>query len=173
MRCSAASAQTAITNDQANHYYQACLTEPADSRMDLKARQALCACNAAHLVQNMSQEDYAAIGKDGDAGQDAFRHFILNIYTPCMSIPVGDIVYGDCMQLPNLSMMGLKAGTAPVCRCTGDKTASWFTDNGRDLVAAILRDQPDTVNPFDPVMANPDLKRVAYDNLTACTGTAR
>ncbi len=159
--------QTVISKEMANAYYNSCLSKP-DPRMKPETQAALCACTSAQMTEKMSVEDVQVMGQNNQAGRDKLNFMLINVYAPCMSFPVSDMVEDSCLKDEKISMMQLKGSRPALCHCMGTKTGTWFTGAGRQLMAEVLKKNQNISDPVSPVMDTPAFQKASYDNLVSC-----
>ncbi|MCB9991717.1 MAG: hypothetical protein H6867_10190 [Rhodospirillales bacterium] len=160
-----AQAQTPISKDEANNFYYACKSKQ-DPRMSPETQDAMCACNAAMMVEHMSVEDVMTMKEQSQAGRDMLNKMLLEVYTPCINYPVQDLVQAECMRNPNMARAG--GSLEQVCACAAEKTAQWFAKDGKTLMRQILERTPNILDPIEPIMESRDFKGASYSNMMAC-----
>jgi len=163
----AAIAQTAMSKEQANNYYASCKAKQ-DPRMSTPAQDAFCACTSVKMMEAMSVEDVQTMAGNDQAGRNALNKMLIDVYAPCMSYPVEELVGAKCYNDPKLGALGLKKSKEKICDCVGQKTAAWFVDEGRDLMRNVLAQNPNIFDPIDPVMESAAFKSQSYENMMHC-----
>ncbi len=161
-----AAAQTAISEEMANAYYENCKNRP-DPRMKPETQDALCACTSVMMMEHMSVEDVQTMKGNDQAGRNALNKMMLEVYAPCMNYPVQDLVGSQCMENPQIARTAGVSKKA-LCECMAKKTATWFTDEGRALIARVIRENPNVYDPIGPVMESSTFKSKSYSHMMAC-----
>ena len=91
---------------------------------------------------------------------------LLDVYTPCMQAPLAEMVRDQCIQDEKVDFG--KMHKSDLCTCTADKTAAWFTTNGRDMMAEVLAADPNIYDPMEPVLNSVKFKQESMANMLAC-----
>lgn len=164
---SPAQAQTKITKEQANNYYFNCKSKP-DPRMRPESQDAMCACTAAVLGESMTVEDIKIMSGDTLESRRALNKMLVEVYAPCMGFPVQDLVGMQCLDDPKIDKIGSNIPKEELCSCIAEKTASWFTLEGRALMRSVLLKTPNIVDPVGPIMETSTFKSQTYNSLIAC-----
>ena len=158
---------TPITDDMAKAYYANCAGK-SDPHITPEGMKAMCSCTSDKMVQTMSVEDLKTLAQNDQAGRDMLNHMLLDVYAPCMNFPVQDMLEGQCLQDMKGKPLPAGADMGKICHCMATKTGSWFTTNGLDLMAQILKANPDITDPVGPVMEDASFKKASSDNLNSC-----
>ncbi len=162
-----ARAQTPIGNDAANTYYGNCVAK-RDERMTEKTQEGLCACTAAKMMETMDAEDIQIMAQNNEAGRAKLNFMLLNVYAPCIQFPASDLVVGECMKDEKISMLNLKMDRATLCGCMGAHAGEWLASAGRDILARLLKNDPNITDPISPVMDSPEFRKASFEIMTLC-----
>ena len=142
-----AKAQTPVTNEQAQKYYESCATN-RDERMDIKTQDVFCQCSSMGYKKHMTQEDlqYLAVG-EGQEARDVMNKMVLKLYAPCMEFPVRDMVYKKCTK------DAYQAGQY-ICSCMADKMASYISERAQAELSNILKENPNVYDPLEAITSS-------------------
>ncbi len=162
----AAHAQTPIDSTTAKTYYANCMAK-GDPRLTAESHEALCACTAAAMQKSMTVEDVQEMNASTPESRDKLNKMLTEVYAPCMSYPVQDLVTAQCQQDEKIKLMGLK-DMGGLCSCMGKRTGDWFSTAGRSLMAEVLKANPTITDPVGPVMESKAFQQQAYQNLMTC-----
>ena len=160
-------AQTAVTKEQANAYYVNCKSKP-DPRMKPESQDAFCSCTAVTMMKTLSVEDVNAMAGNDQTARNALNTMLLDVYAPCMSYPVEDLVTAQCLNDPRISQIGSATPAQDICGCMAARTASWFVKDGRGLMAELLKQNPNITDPLTPVMESKPFQKQSYESMIAC-----
>ncbi len=160
-------AQTPISKETANAYYNNCMLTP-DKRMSKDTHMMLCSCTSVKMMETMTIEDIQVMAQQSQAGRDMLNKMLLNVYAPCMNFPVQDLVELECLQDKKIDMAGVKMDRSALCHCVAKKTGTWFSSTGTALMAKVIAKNRNITDPIGPVMDSPDFRRESYDNLISC-----
>ncbi|PZQ45303.1 MAG: hypothetical protein DI551_07715 [Micavibrio aeruginosavorus] len=164
-----AKAQTYVTKDQANQYFQSCVTNSAqtENRFSKNSQQAFCACTAARLTQFFSIEDMQTMTNPNAPGQrQALNKMIVDIYAPCMDAPTREYHFGQCMANPQVA--ALTPNPQQLCQCAADAIGRYMQTNGPMLFQDILSKNPTIVDPMDALYSDPQFQQFANTQLMQC-----
>ncbi len=153
---------TAVTKDMANKYYDNCMAQ-SDPRLSKDSQKSMCACTSAKMVESMSVEEIASMKGD----KTIQNKVLLEVYAPCMSDPVRDMVKAECRTNPQVQ--GAKA--TEICDCMAKLTGDWYALSGRSLMAKALEANPDAVDPTAAIQDSAEFKSEAMKNLQSCMQT--
>jgi hypothetical protein len=163
---SAAFAQ-AVDKATANAYYKNCMAQ-SDPRLTPDSQSALCSCTAAQMTKSMTLQDMKDLGQQTPAGEAALNKMLLNVYAPCMTYPVQDLVNSQCANDPKIKAIGSAMSMDRLCGCMAKKTGDWYAVQGRGLMAQILARDPHITDIITPIMESRQFNDQAYANLRAC-----
>lgn len=158
---------TPVSKDAANNFYLACRSAP-DPRMTPETQNAMCACNAAMLMEKMSVEEVDTMKEQSQAGRDMLNKMLLEVYAPCMNYPVQDLIEAECLRNENISKAGISMSKEHICSCTANKMAEWFAKDGLELMRTTIKQHPNITDPIGPVMESQAFKSQSYSTLTSC-----
>lgn len=137
-------AQTVISNQDANQYYQSCLTK-TDPRITKPTQDIFCQCTASFMKKNMSVEDVQAMAKQDQTGRNALNKMLTQVYAPCMEFPVRDWVYQKCTQ------DAFQAGKQ-ICSCMSDNMAKYVRERASQDLPTILANNPNLTDPMEAIV---------------------
>jgi hypothetical protein len=157
----------AVDKATANAYYKNCLAQ-SDPRFTPQNQQALCACTAAKMTESMTVQDMQLLGQQTPAGNAALNKMVLNVYAPCITYPVQDLLNNQCLTDPKIKAIGAMMDMKTLCGCMSKKTGAWYATQGRSLMADILAKNPNVTDIVTPVMESKAFQAQAYENLRAC-----
>ncbi len=160
-------AQTPVSKEQANNYYSTCKAKN-DPRMTPKSQDAMCACTSFMMTEHMSVEDVQTMGGDTQEARDALNKMLINVYAPCMSYPIEDMINAECLNDNKMNKLGVNTPKAELCACMAKKTGDWFIEEGRSLMHDIVVKNPNIYDPIGPVMNSKIFKSQSYNNMIAC-----
>ena len=158
---------TPVDKTMANNFFASCLNRQ-DPRMSPDTQEAMCACNAAMIMQNMTVEEVQTMKEQTQAGRDMLNKMLLEVYTPCINYPVHDLVEAECLRNENIDKAGIAMPKAEICGCTAKKMSEWFAKDGGALMRTILEKQPNIYDPIEPVMNSKAFKSQSYSIMIAC-----
>lgn len=160
---------TPISKEQANNYYANCKAQPG-AGMRPESHDAMCACTSVKMMEAMTVEDVQAMSS-GD--KNAQNKMFIEVYAPCMSYPVQDLVGMQCLEDPKIDQVGSNIPKEELCSCIAERTAAWFEGEGRALMRRVLTKNPEITDPVGPVMETPEFKSQTYNGLIACLTETR
>lgn len=164
---SAAFAQTPVSRDQAQNYYEKCRSK-TDPRVHPETMDAFCSCTAKEMIKSMSVEDVEVMGSGVGQSRDKLNKMILEVYTPCMNYMVTEMVGAECMTNPDIDKFSGKINKPALCQCMGEETGLWFTQEGRALMRDVLAKTPNIDDPLGPVMETKAFKEQTYSSISTC-----
>lgn len=168
MSGSAAFAQTKLTKDFANNFYNRC-TESQDPRMSKDTQVEFCACTSASLLQKMNAEDVDMVGEDTAQGHRMYNKMMVTVYAPCMDSAVGDMAFAGCVRDPRTAMADQTLDRKQLCRCMRDRTREWFNITGSESMMRILEGKTDNAgDPLSIVMNSELYKKETYEIMMGC-----
>lgn len=156
-----------VGKDMANSYYANCL-DKRDERMTEDSQKAMCACTAAKMMESMTVEDMTVMSSDTPDSRLMLNKMLIEVYAPCMSFPVQDLVETQCLNDEKVATIGFRQTKKSLCHCMAEKTGQWFTTRGKYLMFELLQKNPNITDPISPVMESKSFKEESYSNLRAC-----
>jgi len=159
-------AQTPVSKETANTYYENCIKQPANIPFMGNGQQLMCACQAARMTQFFSMEDMRAMtGNNPATARPAYNKMILQVYAPCMGEPTRAFHYKSCMSNPQINTLGNPEG---LCLCAANNLADHMMLNGTNLLAPILARDPNIVDPNTALFNDPSFQTLAVKKTTEC-----
>ena len=156
-------ADTPVSKDMADKYLANCLKR-TDPRLTPASQQSMCSCTAEQLQKSMTVEDMQMMARNDESGRLALNKMLLDVYAPCMSDPVKDLLVGECAKNPQVSA----SQATSVCSCVAKLTGDWYATVGRDLMAQALKDNPNVTDPISPIMDSAEFKSVEMKYVQSC-----
>jgi hypothetical protein len=163
----APSGGTPLSDEKTKEFYSQCVSKPAPP-MTAESQAALCACTAEKMQQTMTVEDQKVLAQNDQEGRNMLNRMLLNVYAPCMNIPVKDMLEKQCLQDMQAKPAPPGTNIADICRCMASKTGLWLSTNGRELMSQVLAANPNITDPMGPVMEDASFKSASTQNLTSC-----
>jgi len=161
-------AQTPVSKEQANTYFDSCVTNSAatEKRFSSESQQQFCACTAARLTQYFTIEDMQVMTSQTDPNARlAMNKMIVNIYAPCMETPVREYHYGQCLQNPQTAALG---NPQKICGCAANAIATYLKQNGAQKFQEILSVNPNIYDPMQALYDDPTFQTYARTELMRC-----
>lgn len=139
---SMAQAQTSVSKETANSYFENCVKASAPSQtMSQEGHEMLCACTAARLTQFFSMEDWTAMmSQDPAIARPAYNKMTINIYAPCMAEPTRERYAARCAKTSGMNQQ--------ICTCTAEKIAFHLQYYGSSIFTNILAQNPNVTDPW-------------------------
>lgn len=156
----AAYAQTPIDASTAQAYYQNC-TKQNDPRMTTETLDIFCQCTAMHMQKSLSLEEMQSMSGSTPTDRAIVNKVIVEVYAPCMEFPVSDMIFQKCQSDTNLAH-------ANICTCLSGEMAAYTARTSQDLLADILREDPDIVDPMAPIVNSADFSRHEQATILKC-----
>jgi hypothetical protein len=159
-------AQTPVSKDQANSYFNNCVqtASKTEQRFSPDAQQMFCACTAARLTQFFSIEDMATMtDTTNPRARDAMNKMIVNIYAPCMEFPAQEYHMTQCMANPQVSR--LPGNPQQLCQCASNGVAQHLKTNGAQMFQEILTRNPMIEDPMQALYDDPQFRSFAHTKL--------
>ena len=128
---------TPITEEQANKFYQSCFNTK-DPRLLPGSQEFWCGCVKQKMMQNFTFEDAVAYTKQD---RTAMNKMLINVYSPCLEIPVHDDVFQECQK------QNVPTNT---CQCLAKGIGEYTQREASRLIGGVLAKYP---NAFDPLAA--------------------
>lgn len=162
---SPAAAQTKVTKETANAYFNNCINQPAQG-MSVETKQYMCACTAAKMQESMTVEDIKTMAQQSAAGRLATNKMIINVYAPCIEYPARDHYYTNCMNDPKSK--NYTSNVQGMCACLGTQVASYLKQNAKNEFSRILSRTPNITDPMSALTNDPAFMNFAQRKLMAC-----
>lgn len=162
-------AQTAtpVSKEMANSYFVQCMAS-RDERMSDKTQEELCACTSAQMMSSMTVEEIRVMGENSSRGRKMLNKMLVEVYGPCMSGPVQDLVIGGCDTDPRIALADQTINRRALCSCMARRTGQWFASEGTSIMMRILREKPFTEDPITPIMESKVFKDASYESMLSC-----
>ncbi|HRK97410.1 MAG: hypothetical protein KDJ26_03840 [Alphaproteobacteria bacterium] len=162
---SSASAQTPITTEMTQKYYEQCLVNSkTEGTMTDQSRQTYCACTAENMKKNMVIEDLQAMQGQDQAARDAINKVLIDVNGPCMHVPLHDKVYTKCMTDVNKTS---------ICQCLSKGISEYLSKQSQTLLKDILAKNPNIYDPMGALMDTQEYKTTEKRIALSCaTGSA-
>ncbi|MFA5592246.1 MAG: hypothetical protein WC989_02910 [Micavibrio sp.] len=161
-----AQAQTPVSKETANSYFDNCAAQPAGESLSADSQNMLCACTAARLTQFFTVEDMQAMADPNrPEARLAVNKMLVEIYAPCMEAPTRDFHYNACITNPDTARYG---DPQRICPCMADAVAGHMRNNGPAVFRDILTRNPTIVDPMAALVDDPGFKQFAQSKLLAC-----
>lgn len=146
----AAMAQTPVSKETANAYFENCVkTASPTQEMSVDGQQLLCACTAARLTQFFSMEDWKAMtAPDANVARPAYNRMMTDVYAPCMAQPMRERYYNRCLKAQGAQQQ--------ICNCTADRLATYMQNHGGRLLGGILARDAAVQDPWAAVENEPE-----------------
>ncbi|MDP7142472.1 MAG: hypothetical protein QF692_04625 [Alphaproteobacteria bacterium] len=152
-----ASAQTAISPEQAYSYYQNC-TSTRDPNISGETQDIFCKCTAMKMQSDFYVEDMVMMQGDSDPARKAINKMLLNVYAPCMEFPVRDLIFKRCIENEyNVQK--------DICECLANRMADYTASSARKYLSDILKNDPNITDPMGPIVNHP--KFIQHEKRTA------
>ena len=145
---SLAFAQTAVTKETADTYFNNCLKTQSTQEFSQQAQQTFCACTAGRMTQFFTMEDMQTMVSQGPQARLAYNKMIVDIYAQCMEAPTRERYYQQCTQSPGVNQK--------ICHCISDAIALHLKNDGSQIFSQILSRDPAIVDPYAALENDPD-----------------
>jgi hypothetical protein len=159
-----ASQAKVISNQEADTYYKNCLSQKMDPRVTADSQKSICACTSAQMVKNMTVEDVQTMRGNDQAARNAINKMLVDVYAPCMSDIVRDLLTTQCRSNPQIS--GANAGQ--ICDCFAKLTGDWYSLSGRTIMAEALKKNPNLTDPTAAIQESALFQSESMKNLQSC-----
>lgn len=156
-----------ITKETSRNYFNNCLQD-RDPRMSETSQEEFCACTASTMEQSFTMEELQTMYTQEEESREMVNKLVLDVYLPCMSYPVRDMIEMQCLDDPKVTALELKGDRGALCDCMGKSTGEWFSSEGDTLMAALIADNPQMSDPLVPVMGSRVFQNKAYGFLMKC-----
>ena len=146
----AALAQTAISEANAQKFYQNCVaaTQPGQE-MKPQTKDVYCQCTALHMRRSITMEDIRATMGNDQAARNAINKTLTQVHAPCMEYPVRDLIATKCAK---------DVGVTNVCNCLSDKMAAYTARESQRLLGVVLVQNPNITDPMAAIMETKEFK---------------
>lgn len=163
----AAKAQTPVSKETANTYFQSCVKQTtANQSFSQQGQQMLCACTAARLTQFFTMEDWQNMMKDDPAvARPAYNKMLIDIYAPCMGEPAREYHYQSCISSPDIVKLG---NPTKICQCAAEQIAVYMQGNGSNLFQRLLSRNPNATDPNALLFGDSEFQRIATEKTMKC-----
>lgn len=165
MGANTANAQTPVSKEIANNYFENCKSQ-SDPRFSAASQEMFCACTAAQMVQNFTIEDMQASGRQDEIGRAATNKLIVNVYAPCIQYPAREYHYNTCIQNPKTKILG--GNVEGICGCTSGKVAGYLAQNAQSLFQEILANNPTIADPMQALYDDAGFQKTVQGQLMSC-----
>ena len=154
-----------VSKALANNYYKNC---KKGSHPVLKGNslEALCACTAAKITEEMNVSEIEALFSDTPESQNARDKMLMMVYAPCMQYPVRDLIVDNCVNNKDLSKIPINK--QKICGCMGGKMGEYMAANAPNVIAQALRDNPGTQDPLASFFQSYAFKTASRQHMKAC-----
>ncbi|HOO51987.1 MAG TPA: hypothetical protein PLK94_11925 [Alphaproteobacteria bacterium] len=158
-----AKAETAISSEIANNFYQQCqINSRKEGTMSESSIMAYCECTSKTMKQNMSVEDLVAMKGEDQAARNAINKVITDVNGPCMAVPLHDKVYNKCM---------MDVSNKKVCECLSTGIALEISDKTQTMMKELLQKNPNMFDPMGELMEMPEYKQAEKTITMGCITT--
>lgn len=165
LMCFSLTAQaTPVDRDTANKYYENCAAQ-SDPRFSEDTQKLFCACTAVKLMENYTIEDMQATARQDASARDATNKMITEVYAPCIRYPAKEYHFQTCATDPKTKLLG---NPQKLCACSADRVAEHLQENAQNMLAAILRKNPNIMDPMQALYDDPSFQRVIQSKVTGC-----
>ena len=162
---SQANAQTPVSKEIANNYFENCKSQ-SDPRFSPASQEMFCACTAAQMVENFTIEDMQASGRQDEIGRAATNKLIVNVYAPCIQYPAREYHYNTCVQNPKTKILG--SNVEQICSCTSGQVAGYLAQNAQSLFKEILANNPTIADPMQALYDDAGFQKTVQGHLMSC-----
>lgn len=164
-----AQAQTPVPKDKANEYFSHCVQSSAatEQRFSPEAQQNFCACTAARLTQFFTIEDMQTMTDTTNPNSRlAMNKMIINIYAPCMEIPMKEYHYAQCIANPQTAQ--LSQNPQALCQCAAEQLGIQMKVYGSQLFEELLARNPLNEDPMMAIYNDPSFQTLAQKKTIGC-----
>ena len=158
--------QALSLKDYADQYYADCLflEHPILNKETLPL---FCACISANIYEILKPEDVTDIFLRTDLGDKQRRRITRLAYTPCMTQPLHEMIYGNCIEDKNLEA-GLQKQHGKVCECVTDKAAQYWVSKGNEISKVYSSAIEESTDPVIRFLNSPIYARFLKDTMAMC-----
>ncbi len=164
-----AKAFTPVPKVMANQYFANCVQSSAatEQRFSPEAQQSFCACTAARLTQFFSVEDMTTMTDTANPNSRlALNKMIINIYAPCMEVPMTEYHYAQCIANPQTAQ--LTKNPQSLCQCAAEQLGIQMKVHGSRLFEELLARSPLDEDPMMAIYNDPGFQTLAQQKAIAC-----
>jgi hypothetical protein len=161
-------AQTPVSKQTANNFFENC-AKLRDERMSVDSQNAFCSCSSVKMMENMNMEELHIMYEQSERGRLVLNKMLIDVYAPCMSIPVQDLVSGNCLSDPKLQALNLKDPSLyELCGCMSMLAGEWYQTRGRELMRELIEQDPFINDPINPIIDSKEFQNSSYEFMTRC-----
>jgi len=130
-----------ISIETANGFLEQCLSD-FPKKFTPTAHEHYCKCAAANLRIKMTNSDLSSLNnsKKKKTENPAFKKYIQNVTTPCMSIAVDTLAYVGCLEHRGHSPY--ITNILPYCRCVGAFMSNYTKKTGSSIILTNMTNNP-------------------------------
>lgn len=161
-----AMAQTLVSKEKANIFYNSCSTQKAAEQFIGNGQQLMCACQAARMTQFFTMEDMnAMMSPDPVKARPALNKMLIDVYAPCMEEPTRAYHLNQCLSNPDTAKYG---NAQVICPCMADAVGKYMATYGSTLIQEVLTIDPNNMDPSKAVYESPKFMSFAKSKLLGC-----
>jgi len=160
-----AMAQTPVTQEMANSYYQNCMVQNAPG-MTNESKGQMCTCTSTRMMQAMSVEDIKNMRRNDQTGRLVLNKMLVQVYAPCIEYPARDHYYNTCIANPETAKLS-KAPQA-LCNCLATQVSGYLKANGPRIFGEILRKNPNVTDPMSALTSDARFQKFAQEKMVGC-----
>ena len=160
---------TPVSKEMANKYFANCVQSSAatEQRFSPDAQQMFCACTAARLNQFYSVEDMTLMNDTANPDSRlALNRMIINIYAPCMEVPMKEYHYAQCISNPQTAQ--LSSNPQAMCQCAAEQLGIQMKVYGSQLFEQLLARSPLNEDPMTAIYNDPSFQTMAQKKAIEC-----
>lgn len=169
---SSAAQATAINRDQANEYFATCFAGKTKD-VDAEAIGTLCACTSAGVMGLMTAEELKIMNTDTAEATAARHKFLMEVYAPCSEAIAADLINYECSNNDELYELNKDLNIPEICLCAAEQTAFWYKGKAKEIMAALLKNDPALPDPVSAILNYPALKSQSRGNMVACSAVPK
>ncbi|MDB5490706.1 MAG: hypothetical protein JWO78_555 [Micavibrio sp.] len=161
-------AEKPVTQKVANTYYTSCMGHE-DPRMDAEGQMSLCSCAAARMMGELTLEDITYMSADpaNKDGRARYNKMLVNVYGPCMKLPVQKELAAQCMRDKKIKQFMLR-DTTGMCECMAARTGDYIDAASEDIMLTILQAEPKVTDIFPRMMGSQRIRGAAENFIYTC-----
>ncbi len=160
-------AEKPLSDQDATLYYRDCIDDPSNAALDKDVRDSLCSCAASRYIQEMSMEDVLVINANRPEATQARHKLLLEVLTPCLEIPVSDILEKECLTSSAFNLMP-KEKKLDICLCSSYAISEEMSSVGKEFVRQKLKNEPDFKNPLLSFVNSPVFEQISRQVIRDC-----
>lgn len=138
-------AQSNIVSLKADEFYMDCLDSPPALGSFQNIRY-FCSCASARFQENMNETDVLSLQfPETNAGQKTQRRILQSVYTPCLTDPLHDLLFEECMAsqyLDNLKSLNKRG----YCACENVRLPLLFQETASSIMLEETRKKDAELN---------------------------